>query len=351
MTDRRQFIGGLAAIAAGGPRLVAAEPFAAPFMWAALVHLGRNMWSDCPAGREKDNPATCFGHTRMDFDETLWREATERMAAGGVNTLVLDLGEGVVYPSHPELAVKGSWTPDKLKGEIARLSKAGIEVVPKLNFSTCHDTWLGEYSRMVSTRKYYRVCAEVIGDVFDIFGAPRLFHLGYDEETDAMQTNSLFSCVRRGELWWHDFLFFVKGVEKRGARAWIWSDYMWDHEDEFLKRMPKSVLQSNWYYGRRWEGEPPERPYEEKRLAAFEKLDKAGFDQVPTGTNWVPPYFPKGEKNDANFAGLVKHCRAHVSPERLKGFMNASWASALNAGTRARVFGAIDQIAAEAKKW
>lgn len=126
---------------------------------------------------------------------------------------------------------------------------------------------------------------------------------------------------------------------------------MWDHEEEFLRRMPRSVLQSNWYYGRRWEGEPPERPYEAVRLAAFEKLDKAGFEQIPTGTNWVPPYFKKGENNDANFSGLVKHCRKHIDPKRLKGFINASWSSVLNEGRRKRVFGAIDLLAAEVKAW
>ena len=319
--------------------------------WGALFHLGRNFGGDNAGFRVGDDPVTSFGFKKMDFDEAIWREATERMANGGVNTVVLDLSEGVVYPSHPELAVEGSWSADKLRGEVVRLGNMGIEAIPKLNFSTSHDTWLGEYGRMVSTRTYYRVCREIIADVFDIFGTPRFFHIGYDEETASNQTSYLFACVRQGELWWYDFLFFVKEIEKHGARAWIWSDYFWDHEEEFLKRMPRSVLQSNWYYGRRWEGEPPERPYEAKRLAAFEKLDKAGFDQVPTGTNWVPPYFKKGESNDTNFAGLVKHCRKHVDPKRLKGFVNASWSSVLNESRRKRVFDAIDQVATEAKAW
>ena len=320
-------------------------------MWATLFHLGRNFCGDNVAFKPGDDPTTSFGFRQMDFDEAIWREATDRMKKGGINTVILDLSEGVVYPSHPDLAVKGSWPAEKLKGEIARLGNLGIEAIPKLNFSTSHDDWLGEYSRMVSTKEYYRVCREIIGDVFDIFGKPRFFHIGYDEETASNQASYLFTCVRRGELWWHDFLFFVKDIEKRGARAWMWSDYMWDHEEEFLKRMPRSVLQSNWYYGRRWEGEPPERPYESKRLAAFEKLDKAGFDQVPTGTNWVPPYFKKGENNDANFSGLVKHCRKHIDPKHLKGFVNASWSSVLNESRRKRVFGAIDQIAAEIRNW
>ena len=28
----------------------------------------------------------------------------------------------------------------------------GLEVIPKMNFSTCHDSWLKNYQRMVSTK-------------------------------------------------------------------------------------------------------------------------------------------------------------------------------------------------------
>ncbi|MBQ1229154.1 MAG: uracil permease, partial [Firmicutes bacterium] len=40
----------------------------------------------------------------------------------------------------------------------------GITIIPKLNFSTNHDVWLGEYSRMVSTSIYYGVCRDLIND-------------------------------------------------------------------------------------------------------------------------------------------------------------------------------------------
>ena len=70
---------------------------------------------------------------------------------------VAESGEGIVLPSHPELAVKGSWSPDKMRDEIKRLNGLGLEVVPKLNFSATHDAWLKDYARMVSTQKYYEV--------------------------------------------------------------------------------------------------------------------------------------------------------------------------------------------------
>ena len=232
------------------------------------------------------------------------------MKTAGMNLVVIDLGEALQYQSHPELAVKGSWPIDKFRAELARLRAMGIEPIPKLNFSTAHDTWLKEYGRQVSTPAYYRVCSDMIREVCAIFDKPRFFHLGYDEETAAHQSQYSYAVVRQGELWWHDFLFFVKEVERQGARPWIWSDYYWNHPEEFLKRMPKSVLQSNWYYGAGFD------PAKEKYVQAYLDLDKAGFDQVPTGSNW---------SSDANFKGTVGFCKQNLAPERLKGFLMAPW--------------------------
>ena len=95
--------------------------------------------------------------------------------------VLIDLAEGLVYPSHPELAVKGSWSVERMRKELDRLRGMGLEPIPKLNFSTTHDLWLGEYHRMVSTKKYYEVCADLIRDVGEIFGTPRMIHIGFDE--------------------------------------------------------------------------------------------------------------------------------------------------------------------------
>ena len=186
----------------------------------------------------------------------------------------------------------------------------GLEPIPKLNFSAGHDVWLKEYERQVSTPIYYQVCADLIREVCAIFDQPRFFHLGYDEETAKQQAKYSMATIRQGELWWHDFLFFVKQVEAQGVRPWIWSDYYWNHPEEFLQRMPKSVLQSNWYYG--VEFEPEKLEY----VKAYLDLDQAGFEQIPTGSNWA---------SDENFSGTVSFCRQHLAPERLKGFLLAPW--------------------------
>ena len=92
------------------------------------------------------------------------------------------------------------------------------------------------------------MCEDVIRDVVEIFDNPRFFHLGYDEETFVAQRDCRYVVLRQGTMWWHDFLWFVKVIEKSGCRPWMWSDYAWHHKAEYLKYMPKSVLQSNWYY-------------------------------------------------------------------------------------------------------
>ena len=218
------------------------------FIWSYLAHFGINSWKDIPLGTQ--DPAMkeswllrcCADHVR--FSEASWRRISAALAKAGCNQIVIDLAEIVQYPSHPELAVKDSWSVEKLRAELDRLRAMGFEVIPKMNFSATHDTWLKDYV-----------------------------------------------------------------TEKAGCRPWIWSDYSWKHKDEFLKRMPRSVLQSNWHYG---------AEFDATKLATnrYIDLDKAGFDQIPTGSNF---------SCDTNFAGLVKFCDAHCSKDRIKGYMMAPW--------------------------
>jgi hypothetical protein len=333
--SRRRFIkaGAAAALAAGVPEFAAAYGTRSPFIWGALLHMGTNMWSDVPVKawgplKPEDLHLVCQAD-HLRFDEAVWQTLTGRMRKVRMNMVVIDLGEAIQYQSHPELAVKGSWPVERFRKELARLRAIGLEPVPKLNFSTTHCTWLKEYRRQISTPAYYRVCADLVREVCMIFDTPRFFHLGYDEETAAHQSQYDYVVVRQGELWWHDFLFFVKEVERHGVRPWIWSDYSWSHPEEFLKRMPKSVLQSNWYYG------APFEPRKQVAVQTYLDLDKAGFEQVPTGSNW---------SNDVNFKGTVAFCRKNLAPQRLKGFLMAPWFFTLKAWQEKNLQ-AIEQVA------
>jgi len=294
---------------------------------ANLIHLSYNMWRDREF-RDSDDPQHRDIHydPRLRFDEKLWRDIVTRMAEAGMNMVVLDLEDAVVYRSHPEIAISGAWPVKKLRQELDFCRSQGIEPVPKLNFSACHDTWLGEYSRKLATSEYYAVCADLIREVADIFGGPRFFHIGMDEETFQHQREFLYAVVRQGELWWHDLNFLVQAVEKAGSRAWVWSDVLWNCDRTVFKtNMPRTVLQSNWYYGNVF---PLPETDTSNYVRAYHWLDEMGYEQVPTGSTW---------NHRENYALTVEYCRKHLSAERLLGFMMSSWRPTVEARRQAHL--------------
>ena len=119
MNTRREFIAS-ASLAASGcvfARTPLAHFVAPGEIKAFLLHLGHNMWCDwVPPDVDlnvvKDalppNGSTPLPDTELRNKGDLWRTATDYIAARGMNMIVVDLGEGLVYPSHPELTIKGA---------------------------------------------------------------------------------------------------------------------------------------------------------------------------------------------------------------------------------------------------
>lgn len=302
-----------------------------PMIWASLMHLSYNMWCDHPHPDAERNHTAFKPYLRCDT--AMWRALTQKMAEAGMNMVVVDVGDGVRYDSHPEIAVKRAWSPGRLRRELARLRGLGLEPIPKLNFSTCHDAWLGPYSRCVSTDAYYAVCRDLIEEVAALFDKPRFFHLGMDEETARHQTRWEYAVMRQHGLWWRDLHFYLDQVEKAGSRPWVWSDYIWSHTEEYLAKMPRHVLQSNWYYGASFSSKL-------HWVKAYLNLDAHGFEQVPTGSNWVDP---------RNFERTVSYCRRQLDPDRLLGFMQSSWKPTLP-DCLERHLASIDQVARAIRK-
>ena len=267
--------------------------------------------------------------------DELWTKSIDHMAEKGYNLVIIDVGEGIAYPSHPELQVPGTWSVEKARRELDRIRSLGMTPVPKLNFSTCHDGWLKEYGRMVSTKRYYEVVADVIRDMCEIFDGPELFHIGYDEEMPVAGFNHFHLTVRQGDLWWHDLNYTIDQVARQGSRPVMWADKIWTGRAEFLKRMTKEALLSNWYYRtdfsekkRQWDAEFEKKGgWGETRngVAAFLALEEGGFDQLPCCSNWA---------EDGSAEALVGFCREHIDPVRLKGFYTAPWSSGMNSKVR-----------------
>ena len=289
---------------------------------SVLVHLSMNMWEDCQP--KHFNTEYLLGRMycpNLQFDEECWSKFLAKMVEHKINMIVLDLGDGVVYKSHPEIAVNGAWSTEKLKQEIERIRSYGIEPIPKMNFSTCHDAWMGIYERMVSTPEYYQVCKDLIAEVAELFETPRFFHIGMDEEGFENQEFYNYQLIRRGNLWWDDLNFYFEQVKSNGSRPWMWSDVLRNcDEKKFLERVPLDVLQSNWYYGNKFTDLDPESRIF-KSVNVYTKLERLGYQQVPAASNWA---------NDENFPMTVKYCRELINKKNLLGFMTAPWYPTIN---------------------
>ena len=285
-------------------------------MWAYLIHLSTHMWSDATY----ENPlwyARPFSENN-NVDVDVWDQIVKFLGEQKFNVLLIDLGDAVKYETHPEIAAPDAWDKDFLKKKLDEIRAQGITPIPKLNFSCGHHTWLKEYNRMVSSPTYYRVCADLIGEVCELFGYPEYFHIGFDEEVERKQQFVEKVVVRGPKLWWNDLFFMAKECEKHGARPWMWSDYFWEpgNEDRFLKNMSKSILQSNWYYDsfQAW----PEDHFKGYgfRIKTYEIFNEMGYDQVPTASTW--------QKVD-NIRETCAFCKERLDPEHLKGIMVAPW--------------------------
>ena len=276
-------------------------------MWSFLVHLGESMWGDYPPG----DGGKCINTNPVRFHEPTWHDISKRLKDEGCcNTILIDLGEGVEYESHPEIKVPGTWSKKKLADEIDRLRGMGFKVYPKLNFSTGHDKWMGIYSRMVSTPQYYAFCKDVIDEVSELFSNPELFHLGLDEEDIGIQSLIPLCIIRNDELFWHDVNYLFEITQKNGSRPWIWADYVWLNKktrEQFIKNMSREVLCSNWYYGD-W---THTTDFFADSMRGYKDLEDNGFEQVPSGgnCNTVVEYCRD------NMKFTVENCNKIISPD------------------------------------
>ena len=325
MTNRRKFIKQVsaAAVVSSMPNvLLSQQKYFNDKIWALLLHLSVNMWSEYLPD--------------LQLSESLWNDALEKMVNVGLNMVVIDLGDGVKYESHPEIAVNNAWTTTRLHDELGKIRKMGLEPIPKMNFSTCHDAWLGDYGRMVSTKQYYDVCRDLIAEVIDLFDTPRFFHLGMDEENASNQRNHDLITIRQNDLYWGDLYFLIGEVFKEGSRPWIWQDYIRYYPEKFAQMMPKSVLQSNWY--NKTDFDEPKN----KSVKAYIDLEALGYDQVPGGSNYY-------EGTEKCFFNNVKFCYENVADRRLIGFIQSPWKHIVEEN-RAHILKSIELVG-DAKTW
>lgn len=300
-------------------------------IWAILVHLTTNICG------EKD--------PELIFDEDFWHYIVDESEKAGINTIVLDVGDAIEFASCPEIAVKGAWSRKKLRDEMKLCKEKGITLIPKLNFSTNHHMWLGEYTRMVSTNIYYKVCSNLIREIYELFDHPQYIHIGMDEENAKCCMKYPLVLFRQKELYWHDLRFFVDCVREAGAKPWIWHCPLFDHGDEYGKHFDADeAIISPWYYlALREENYTspeiwPEYYYPYYKQEQFVKMNLKYVEEDPTFvkvreemekiTKSDYKYIPCASvynKCEKNAMDLLEFFKENAPDDNVLGYMTAPW--------------------------
>ena len=95
-------------------------------MWAILLRLGVNTNAKPGDCRPYEMEDEFRYHEKLFCDKEIWHKVTEYLPEEGINTVVIDINEGVKLDSHPELAVPGSWEKEEFKEELRRLRALGL---------------------------------------------------------------------------------------------------------------------------------------------------------------------------------------------------------------------------------
>jgi len=314
-------------------------------IWSVLVHLSRDMW------------LSGVNEKSLNFADDIWDYILEESVKSGINTIVLDVGNGIEYSSHPEIAKNGAWPLSRVRTEVARCKKLGIALIPKLNFSASHDMWLGVYSRMLSTPQYYEVCKDLINEVYELFDKPKYIHLGMDEEDAKHQANYPYCVYRQGELYFHDLRYLIDCVKEAGSTPWIWSCPLFDFTEDFKKHInPEEVVISPWYYNAfRKEHYTPissraeytayynegeyanmgieyveEDPFLVNVRAKAIPLMSEGYRYVPCASVF--------NRCDYNTMDLVEYFRDNAPDDQIIGYMSAPWCATNHEDKRWKTF-------------
>jgi hypothetical protein len=188
------------------------------------------------------------------FDLSVALEIVEALAEEGFNLLVIDCADAPKYKSHPELAKRYSAPMKQLETLAAAATKAGLEVVPKLNFSRSgyhhHNTWLlgpaEEWYHHFDDAVYWKKAWEVIDELIAACKPKRFFHVGMDEDHDRSYTQYAAAIKTLRD-----------GLKKRKLRTIIWNDTGIEystgliHAEKSLtaeKVIPKDVVELLWRY-------------------------------------------------------------------------------------------------------
>jgi len=258
------------------------------------------------------------------------------LAEWGYNLLHLHLIDdqrcALKFPSRPELATPGAFTPEEMREFVGLAGRLGIAVLPEIEclghtaLVTSHPKYRGLGEKPPAGAHFNAICpshpetraiiADLLGDTAEIF-PHEVIHVGLDE----VQFGRCPRCRRKfgpGAADWQRFAAHAAWVHaevrRLGRRPAMWADHL-VAEPRIMRAFRRDVLMFNWQY-------VPEYEAPKARL-----LLDAGFEVVACPA--LVCYGTRIAPNQMNLANL-RNTAARSLPQRavgkgLTGLVNTVW--------------------------
>lgn len=245
-----------------------------------LTELVRSRDRALPTGRIVDWPAlptraAHFVARNVEIDEA--RRIVDIARRSHLNTLVVQLADGVDFPSMGRIPRPDAWSMEEFRDLLAYARENGLRFVPELKLLTHQEKlFRGRYPELMYNEytydpreeaTYERVFA-IVDEVLEVTGADAL-HIGHDEvegvgpgEQKVAREDAL-----PPELFRSDVLRIHGHLSERGVETWMWGDMLVSaaefpgmlarhlHADEgyaaLRGTLPSDIVITDWHYADR----------------------------------------------------------------------------------------------------
>jgi len=181
----------------------------------------------------------------------------------GLNTVVVQVTDGVTLKHAPWRGKDGAWSRDEFKAWIDYVQGKGMQVVPELKLLTHQDKFLQNKQTDLmfnsssydpsNPQVYQKNVYPLIDELVELI-SPKAFHIGHDEvaghnahsKKKWLKPNEP---ILPAEIFYQDTVRMYEYLDKRGIETWMWGD-MLISPDEFPTMKPNSLHGTPEGYGK-----------------------------------------------------------------------------------------------------
>lgn len=231
-----------------------------------------NDWPALPVrGVAISLPVSRWGHPNdPPVDPDFFVDFLDRCVAGlKLNLLVLMLDQGMELETHPEVSGPAAWPKETVARIVARMRRAGVEVVPLLN-CLGHANWLNaSHPELREDGDLYTLCTshpamrQVLGDIIDEVVrllSPRYFHIGMDEvrwktlKVAPEKRCKLCAGKAKADIFAEQVRMLHDFLAERGVKTMMWGDMLVAAHNggppfnvaSAIDKIPKDIVICNW---------------------------------------------------------------------------------------------------------